>query len=431
MQPTVRMAYAPTATDATALDPYAGFEARIIPENVTLAPKSDSEASGGHNWNERTIVVRKNDTIASILKGVGANEDEIQAIAAALGPYGRDDGLEEGQTLRLLAAPTEEDERERPLRVVVTSEVGVEAVVALSDRGRYVPVDVSVMNTDVADTATEDSGQDIRLYQSIYETALRQQLPAQIIERLLRIYSFDVDFEQKAQPGDAIDVLYSGEDDNNDTSRSDVLYASLVVGDEVRRFYRFRSPDDGIVDYYDEHGRSAKQFLVRKPVAAGVMRSGFGSRRHPLLGYTRTHTGVDWAAPLGTPIYAAGNGTIERAAWESGYGRHVRIRHANGYETTYSHMTAFARGMKAGLRVRQGQVIGYVGSTGLSTGPHLHFEIKVNNRFVDPLRVRLPRGRTLDGDLLASFQKERERIEALLNRPGQRMAQTTSSLSRR
>ena len=427
VQPTMRMAYAPTDTAA---DPYAGFEARIVPENVTLLPKSDGEATGGHDWNERTIAIGKGDTIASILKDVGATEDEIEAIAGALGPYGRKDGLEEGQALRLLVAPTDSEERQKPLRVVITSEVGVEAVAALSDQGHYVAVDVSAMNTDVARPAAEDRSQDIPLYHSLYETALRQQLPEHIIERLLRIYSVDVDMEQKAQPGDALDVLYSGEDDG-DASRAEVLYTSLVVGDEVRRFYRFRTPDDGIVDYYDENGRSAKQFLVRKPVASGVMRSGFGSRRHPLLGYTRMHTGVDWAAPLGTPIYAAGNGTVERASWQSGYGRHVRLRHANGYETTYSHMTAFARGMKEGVRVRQGQVIGYIGSTGLSTGPHLHYEMKVNGRFVDPLRVRLPRGRTLDGELLASFREERERIEGLLNRPGQRMAQSPSTTTRR
>ena len=146
------------------------------------------------------------------------------------------------------------------------------------------------------------------------------------------------------------------------------------------------------------------------------MRSGFGSRRHPLLSYTKMHTGVDWAAPLGTPIYASGNGTIEKVGWESGYGKYIRIRHANGYETAYGHMTAFARATQPGARVRQGQVIGYVGSTGLSTGPHLHYEILVNGRFVDPLRLRLPRGRVLDGPMLAGFEQERDRIDNMITR---------------
>ena len=146
------------------------------------------------------------------------------------------------------------------------------------------------------------------------------------------------------------------------------------------------------------------------------MRSGFGLRKHPILGSVRQHTGVDWAAPLGTPIYASGNGTVEKVGWESGYGKYVKLRHSNGYETAYGHMTAFAKGIVAGGRVRQGQVIGFVGSTGLSTGPHLHYEILVNGRFVDPMRIRLPRGRALDGPMLATFEKERDRLDGLSTR---------------
>ncbi len=205
----------------------------------------------------------------------------------------------------------------------------------------------------------------MRLYQSIYETALRNQIPRPVIDELVRIYSYDVDFQRKAQPGDSFEVLYAGEDETAAAdSKNDVLYASLTVGGELKKFYRYQSPEDGVVDYYDETGKSAKKFLVRKPVALGIMRSGFGARKHPLLGYTRAHTGVDWAAPMGTPIYASGNGTIEKIGWEGGYGKYIRMRHANGYETAYGHMTAFARGMDVGTRVRQGQVIGFVGSTG-------------------------------------------------------------------
>ena len=183
-----------------------------------------------------------------------------------------------------------------------------------------------------------------------------------------------------------------------------MLFAALTVGGESKKFYRFQSPDDGIVDYYDDGGKSAKKFLVRKPVATGIMRSGFGVRHHPILGYTKMHTGVDWAAPTGTPIFASGNGVVEKAGWESGYGKYIRLRHTNGYETAYGHMTAFARNIDDGSRVRQGQVIGFVGSTGLSTGSHVHYEILINGRFVDPMKIKLPRGRVLEGPLLASFE---------------------------
>src|SRR5262249_34947635 len=161
---------------------------------------------------------------------------------------------------------------------------------------------------------------------------------------------------------------FSGEEEGLSDAKADVLFASLTVAGDAKKFYRYQSADDGVVDYYDETGKSAKKFLVRKPVGEGIMRSGFGARQHPILGYTKMHTGIDWAAPMGTPIFASGNGTVDKVGWESGYGKYVRIRHANGYETAYGHMTAYARGIEAGVRVRQGQIIGFVGSTGLSTG---------------------------------------------------------------
>ncbi|MCC0050070.1 MAG: M23 family metallopeptidase, partial [Rhodobiaceae bacterium] len=173
----------------------------------------------------------------------------------------------------------------------------------------------------------------------------------------------------------------------------------------------------GVVDYYDNEGRSAKKFLMRKPVRTGVFRSGFGMRKHPILGYKRPHNGVDWAAPRGTPIMAAGDGVVVEAGWKSGYGRWTKIRHANGYESRYAHQKAFAPGIAAGVHVSQGQVIGYIGTTGLSTGPHLHYELTVNGRFVDPMRIRLPRGRTLDGPILAAYERERARIDTLMRKP--------------
>jgi murein DD-endopeptidase MepM/ murein hydrolase activator NlpD len=408
------LAYAPSDREA---DPYAGFEARIVPENITLLPKTANQATGGNSWNERAITVKKSENIAAILQELGATPEEIKAIAAALGPRGRDGGLKEGQRLRILVSTVGGSQRLQPVRVIITGESAIEAVVALSDRGRYVPVDVASMNTEVAaGEDEEDDGKGMRLYHSLYETALRNQIPRPVIESLIRIYSYDVDFQVKTQPGDSFDVLYAGEDEAGADVKTDVMFASLTIGGEVKKFYRFQTTDDGIVDYYDETGKSAKKFLVRKPLGQGIMRSGFGSRRHPLLHYTKVHTGVDWAAPLGTPIYASGNGVIDKVGWESGYGKYVRIRHSNGYETAYGHMTAFARSTQPGARVRQGQVIGYVGSTGLSTGPHLHYEIMVNGRFVDPLRLKLPRGRVLDGAMLASFEQERERLDGMIAR---------------
>ncbi|MFH0301336.1 M23 family metallopeptidase [Bradyrhizobium sp. 31Argb] len=422
-QPDIKLAY---ATEGNVSDPYAGFETRVVPENVTLLPKTKEQVTGGNPTGERVHIVKKGDTVTSVLRDMGATAEEAKVIAATLGARGRDGGLKEGQKLRILMAPANPapGARLQPYRVIVANDTQVEAIAALSDIGKYVAVDVQSMNT-VSDTADnsddddEDDGSGVRLYQSIYETALRNKVPQNVIEDMVRIYSYDVDFQRKVQPGDSFDVYYAGEDEGVTSSeKTEVLYAALTVGGETKKYYRFQTPDDSVVDYYDETGKSAKKFLVRKPVNNAIMRSGFGGRRHPILGYVKMHTGVDWAAPYGTPIFASGNGVVEKVGWEGGYGKYVRVKHNNGYETAYGHMSAFAKGMESGKRVRQGQVIGFIGSTGMSTGAHVHYEILVNGRFVDPMRVKLPRGRSLEGSMLAGFEKERDRIDGQMNSRG-------------
>jgi murein DD-endopeptidase MepM/ murein hydrolase activator NlpD len=425
-QSDMKLAYASDGTP----DPYAGFGTRLVPENVTLLVKTKDQATGGNPIGEHIHLVKKGDTVQSVLRDLGANIEDARAIAANLGPRGRDGGLKEGQKLRIQMAPTGPGESLQPVRVIVANDSTIEAVAALSDLGKYVAVDVqsfnSVAEAPASDDDDDDDGTGVRLYQSIYETALRNKVPQSVIDDMIRVYSYDVDFQRKVQPGDSFEVFFAGEDETPgaSTEKNDVLYAALTVGGETKKYYRFQTPDDAVVDYYDETGKSAKKFLVRKPVSNAIMRSGFGSRRHPILGYVKMHTGVDWATAYGTPIFASGNGTIEKAEWEGGYGKYVRIKHANGYETAYGHMSAFAKGIEPGKRVRQGQVIGYVGSTGQSTGAHVHYEILVNNRFVDPMRIKLPRGRSLDGPLLAGFEAERDRLDNLMaNRGPGRVAQ--------
>jgi murein DD-endopeptidase MepM/ murein hydrolase activator NlpD len=401
-------------------DPYVGFEARVVPENITLLPKR----IGNTDWSEHLVIVKKSETVGSILRELGASPDEIKGIIALLGQRAREGGLKEGQKLRVLTAAAGLGHMQ-PLRIIISGDSGVEAAVALSDTGKYVSVDIRNVDTDAVDAGEDENGEDdgggVRLYQSIYETALRNNVPNAVIEDMVRIYSYDVDFQRKVQAGDSLDVLYA--DDENGDGRNEVRYVSLTVGGETKRYYHYQTADDGTYDYYDETGKSAKKFLVRKPVPTGIMRSGFGERNHPLLHYMKVHTGVDWAAPFGTPIFAAGNGAIEEIGVKGGYGKYVRLRHANGYETAYGHMTAFARGLNVGSRVRQGQVIGFVGSTGLSTGAHVHFEILINDRFVNPMTVKLPRGRVLDGISLALFEKSREQLDSLMAHVPGRVAQ--------
>ncbi len=403
-------------------DPYFGFTARVVPENVTLMPKTTSAPNSG-DGSEHIISAAKGQTVTAILQGLNVPPDLTKQIVTVLGP--RADQLKEGQKLHVLLAPPLAG-RVLPLRVMIAGGDTIESAVALSDMNTYVPVDISNMDGDLVESnETRDAGDGgaggaggaggVTLYQSLYETGLRNNVPNSVMEEIVSIYAYDVDFQRKVQPDDSFDVLYS-EDANSDGSH-EVRYVSLDLDGEAKKFYHFRTADDGMYDYYDDSGKSAKKFLVRKPVAVGIETSPFGWRIHPLLHIKEFHSGVDWAAPIGTPIFAAGNGTIEWIGPRGGYGKYVRIRHTDGYETAYGHMTAFARGLHVGSRVRQGQIIGFVGTTGMSTGPHVHFEIWVNDRVVDPMRIRLPRGRVLGSDTLAEFEKDRQEIDALLANP--------------
>jgi murein DD-endopeptidase MepM/ murein hydrolase activator NlpD len=415
--PALKLNYAPAENEP---DPYIGFEARIVPENVTLLPKTTPLSSAGTDGSERIITAGKNASVAAILHQLGTSAELIQQIVGVLGATGAEHGLKEGQKVHVLMAPAVLG-RVLPLRVMVVDESGIQAAVALSDMGTYVPVDTRNVDTDAVEPpagrtpAATVAGSGVTLYQSLYETALRNNVPDSVIREMVSIYAYDIDFQRKAQPGDTFDVLYA--EDSNGDGNYEVRYVSLTAGGETRKFYHFRTTDDGTYDYYDDSGKSAKKFLVRKPVAIGTETSPFGWRVHPIAHIKEFHSGVDWAAPVGTPIFAAGNGTIEWIGPRGGYGKYVRIRHADGYETAYGHMTAFARGLEVGSRVRQGQVIGFVGSTGVSTGTHVHFEILVNGNFTDPMRVKLPRGRVLDGDTLALFEKDRRELDTLMSSP--------------
>jgi murein DD-endopeptidase MepM/ murein hydrolase activator NlpD len=227
---------------------------------------------------------------------------------------------------------------------------------------------------------------------------------------VIRIFADDIDLRRAAHPGDGFVVV------TDDATPDSIVFASLTFDGQTVAFYRFTAPD-GDVGYFDRGGRSADKLLMRRPVRDGWLRSPFGMLRHPILGYTSMHTGVDWEAPLGSPIVAAGAGTIETAGWNGSNGETVRVRHDGGYATTYAHLAKITDGLKPGVQVERGQVIGLVGSTGVSTGPHLHYEVLVNGRFVDPARVRLPAQRILDGATLATFAVQRAEADSTRNAP--------------
>lgn len=400
------------------LAPFSSIEVRMVPENVTEVPRSPPAQQGQND--ERLVVMRKGESLEDALRNAGCLRDQIPRLAAALGASARN--LSEGQRLKILFDDLDGTGRMGQVaKVTVYVNETPEATIAANDSGAYVAVArldepnkaLRPKSPAVADDEDdeEDSG-GMRLYDSLYETALKQDMPKPLIGDLVRIFANDVDFQRPVAAGDNFEAFY--EDNDDPEGRNELLYAAITTRNETFRYYRFMAPDDGALDYYDENGRSTRKFLIRKPIATGEQRSAFGMRRHPILRYTRMHTGVDWSAPIGTPIFAAGNGVVIKAARESGYGNRVEIQHPNGYVTTYNHMSGFARGMVEGARVRQGQVVGFLGMTGLATGPHLHYEVIVNGHFVDPLRVKLARTRELDQRMLAQFKRERERIDQLI-----------------
>jgi murein DD-endopeptidase MepM/ murein hydrolase activator NlpD len=250
------------------------------------------------------------------------------------------------------------------------------------------------------------------IHSSLFEAGDRAGVPHAIMAALIRVYSHDIDFQRDIHSGDRFEVLYdqSRTAQGKAVGEGEIVYAALNVGGKVHPIYRVMF-SDRTVDYFDDRGQSIRRAILRTPVAAAHITSGFGMRIHPLLGYSKMHKGVDFGAPIGTPIFAAGTGTIEEIGFKNGYGRYIRIRHNGTLATAYAHMSRFGDSMHQGSHVSQGEVIGYVGMSGRATGPHLHFEVHVNGVQVNPMSINLPTGRTLDGKLLADFKAGQARIK--------------------
>ena len=396
--------------------PFSSIEVKLVRENVTQIPRAVTAPQQPGQPEERLVVLRRGEALEDLLRANGAGKDQAHAIAVAFGSRRGAAPVAEGQRLKLLLTDVDGSGKPVLARVSVYEDDKLAAMVAMTDAKTYlqvaltVPVAKPVRPVAGSDAEADDGG--MRLYDSLYETALKQEIPKPVIDDLVRVFGNDVDFQRSVAGGDSFDAFY--EDGEENEGRNELLYAAITTRNETFKYYRFQTKDDGLIDFYDEGGRSTRKFLIRKPITAGELRSGFGMRFHPILHYTRLHSGVDWANAIGTPILAAGNGTIIKLRRESGYGNRIEIQHANGYITTYSHMNNFARGVEEGGRVRQGQVIGFLGQTGLATGPHLHYEVMVNGNFVDPMRVKLARTREFDGKLLGEFKRERERIDGLM-----------------
>lgn len=255
-----------------------------------------------------------------------------------------------------------------------------------------------------------------RIDSSLYLAAMQAGIPARVVVQFIHMFSYEVDFQRDIKPGDSFEVYYSYyyTPDGKPAKQGDIAYAAMHVMGRTIALYRYQPKDEDTPDYFDASGQSAKSMLMKTPVDGARISSGFGMRFHPVLGYTRMHKGIDFAVPTGTPVMAAGSGVIQQARWENGYGNFVLLNHGNNYATAYAHLSRFARGIHPGAHVRQGQVIAYSGATGLATGPHLHYEIRINGVQVNPAGVKVARGRILSGRGLRDFEVERLHVDSVL-----------------
>ena len=253
-----------------------------------------------------------------------------------------------------------------------------------------------------------------KITNSLYQTAVNLNIKPSIIIEFARLYGFQVDFQRDIWKNDSFQILYEEfiDKDKKVVEVGNIIFANLSLQNKDLKLYRHEYEKNKI-DYFDENGKSMRKTLMKTPINGARLSSSFGKRKHPILGFTKMHTGTDFAAPTGTPILASGDGLVIRAQWCGGGGNCVKIKHNRVYQTVYAHMSKFGRGIKKGARVKQGQIIGYVGSTGLSTGPHLHYEVIENGRKINSQKLKLPSGKILKGDQRKIFEVNKIKIDVL------------------
>jgi murein DD-endopeptidase MepM/ murein hydrolase activator NlpD len=355
----------------------------------------------------RTLAVTRGETLGLLLRRAGASgleaERAVRTVALTYNP--RDIRPDQEVTVYFENAGAEAQLQGLSFRSEPGAAITVNRLADGEFRARQVFMPVTFEVARVA--ATIES--------SLYQSALAGGATDREVSQLADVFAYDVDFQRDIFPGDKFEIVFERfrDDEGRTVKTGDLLFVSLDARGKPKSFYRFQAPGDAQPDWYNPEGKSARKFLMKTPINGARLSSGFGMRRHPILGYSKLHKGVDFAAPTGTPIMAAGDGVLVKVGILGGYGNYVRVRHLDGYETAYAHMSRFARNMRAGVRVSQGQVIGYVGSTGRSTGPHLHYEVLYKGAHINPMSLRVPTGRNLAGEALKKFNAEKDRIDAL------------------
>ncbi len=353
----------------------------------------------------KKLAVAPGDTLMALLTDAGADPGESQAAISALADKFNPRKLKVGQEITLTFERNDADSY-RLFELSLSPSIEREVSVVRSDAsdGFTAQETIREFNIDHARVAGE-------IDDSLYNAGIAAGLSNSLLSDFIKIFSYDVDFQREIQQGDRFEVFFERhyDDQGNTVKTGRIAAASMTLSGRELRYYLYTPSDGGEADYFTPAGQSVRKALLRTPIDGARLTSKFGMRRHPILGYGLMHKGSDFGAATGTPIQAAGDGIVEVAGWHGGYGKYVRIKHANGYATAYAHMSRI--NVNRGQRVRQGQVIGNVGTTGRSTGPHLHYEVLVNGKQVNPAGVRFPSGRKLTGKEYARFREAIDRID--------------------
>ena len=400
-----------------AADPHSGAVNGVVYGTVNGAVSGAlDDITGAHldpddGLVRKAVVIRSGDTLSAALTRAGGTRKEAEAAIVAFRKVHNPRRLRVGQTLSLSFFDPENGSNSAARLASLALDVAPDrdVVVTRGDDGIFLP---SVVDRPLERILQRTAG---TIDSNLYDTALAAGMPNQVLMEMVHIFSFDVDFQREIQPGDRFEVLYEAvfNTAREFVENGPILYALLEVGEREVELFRYE-PDEGPADYLDAQGASVRKALMRTPINGARLSSGYGVRKHPILGYNKKHLGVDFAARVGTLVYAGGDGTISMIGRHGNYGKYIRIRHNGTYSTGYAHLNGYANGMKKGKRVRQGQVIAYVGSTGMSTGPHLHYEVMLGNKRINPMTLKLPSGRKLEGHELAAFRQQVQKITVLL-----------------
>tara|TARA_Y100001970_G_scaffold293501_1_gene440788 strand:- start:2665 stop:3948 length:1284 start_codon:yes stop_codon:yes gene_type:complete len=352
-------------------------------------------------YDKKIITVKKNDTFSKIIKPFFSNKLKTSIISELNKKFDLK-YLKVNQEIYLY----ENKENKKIEKIVLPINFDKDIIVnILSNK-----IDVKEEKIELS---KEFSSLEFTISYSLYEDGLKAGLPLAILADAIRLYSFDLDFQRDIKKDTKFEVLYEilVNAKRKNIEYGNIKYINLIIENKDLEYYIFKT-DDGFYDYFNKEGKNVKKSLLKTPIDGAKLSSNFGMRKHPISGYNKLHKGVDFAAPIGTPIYAGGNGVVEYVGYNGGYGKYIRIRHNNEYKTAYAHLSNYKKGIYKGQRVNQGEVIGYVGSTGNSTGPHLHYEIILKNKQINPMKMKLPSGKILKGDELKRFTKKTNELYA-------------------